>query len=397
MAGSEGEDLQPLTNDRTKSAMQFAGKYRLIDFSLTNCLHSGLRRILVMTHYQSHLLHKHLRDGWSVFNPELGEYITAVPPQIRAGETSEYGIAHSIHQNFHLLDRSAAKWVLLLQGDHIYRMDYEPVIRAHVESGADVTLVTREESGKDAGQTSRVQYDENFCISELTCNHDVVQAGDDTGAVINSSIGVYVFSVEALKNAVADAVTVLDSNTGDFEKTIADKMIKKGKAYAYPFGSSAGRVTQDKYWRNIKTIDEYYLANMELLRPIPSIDLYQKDWPIRTYSGQYPPARNAPGELGHEGISINSIASTGSVICGGKVQGSILFNDVYVGEEAFIDSSLLFEGVVVGDGAMLRNCIVDEGVSVPAGEIVGHDSVADKKRFMLTNGGLVVIPKGFVF
>ena len=400
LADSEGKGLQPLTADRTKSAMPFGGKYRLIDFPLTNCLHSGLRRILVMTKYQSHSLHKHLRDGWSVFNPELGEYITAVPPQVRAEGGWDSSVAHSIHQNINLLERSSAKWVLVLQGDHVYRMDYQPLIQAHVERGADVTLATCSSSLENSHQVRDVKFNDDLCITGLSDHHSADQTDDERRAV-NASMGVYVFSADVLKREVADAVAKADVTsdlaTSDFERTVIDVIIKNGKAFAYPFGSPAGRVSQDKYWRNINSIDEYYTANMELLNPVPSVDLYQKSWPIRTYSGQYPPARNAPGALGHEGISINSIASTGSVICGGKVQGSILFNDVYVGEEAIIESSLLLDGVIVGEGAMLRNCIVDEGVTIPDGEVVGHDERVDKARFMLTDGGLVVIPKGFVF
>ena len=397
LADSEGEGLQPLTSDRTKSAIPFGGKYRLIDFCLTNCLHSGLRRILVMTKYQSHSLHKHLRDGWSVFNPELGEYITAVPPQVRAEGGWDSSVAHSIHQNINLLERSSAKWVLVLQGDDVYRMDYEPLIQAHADSGADVTLVTCESSFDNSRQVRDVEYDDTFNIMGLSEYFVTTPVDGDENRVVNASMGIYVFSADVLKREVADAVAKNDVGASDFERTVIETIIKNGKAFAYPFGHSVGRVTQDKYWRNINSIDEYYMANMELLNPTPSIDLYQKNWPVRTYSGQYPPARNAPGVLGHEGISINSIASTGSVICGGKVQGSILFNDVYVGEEAIIESSLLLEGVSVGDGALLRNCIIDEGVTIPEGEMVGHDERVDKERFMLTDGGLVVIPKGFVF
>lgn len=392
MAGKVGESLHPLSDDRAKSAIPFGGKYRLIDFPLTNCLHSGLRRILVMTQYKSHSLHKHLRDGWSVFNPELGEYITPVPPQIRVGEKWNVGTAHAIYQNLHLLERSGAKWVLLLQGDHIYRMDYAPLIQAHTESGSDVTIACREEDDGGTGSSRQINVDENMMVHAAKSGD-----ADQAGVITRSSIGVYVFSIKSLIEMVTNAVSNLGNQEIDFEKEVIDGLIQKGAASAYLFGSKAGRVTQDKYWRDITSLDEYYLANMELLNPIPSIDLYQKDWPIRTYSGQYPPARNAPGTLGHEGISINSIASTGSVICGGKVQGSILFNDVFIGEEAIIESSLLFEGVSVGDNAMLRNCIVDKGVNIPEGEIIGHDAEADAARFMLTEKGLVIIPKDFIF
>ena len=397
LAGKVGEGLHPLSDKRAKSAIPFGGKYRLIDFSLTNCLHSGLRRILVMTQYKSHSLHKHLRDGWSVFNPELGEYITAVPPQISADEEWTAGTAHAIYQNLHLLERSKAKWVLLLQGDHIYRMDYEPLIRAHADSGSEVTIVTREVKKGSTGSYRIVKFDKDLRITDSIDPSKSTNDDETQHEPVQSSIGVYIFSIDALMKSITAALSNSSNPSIDFEKEIIDGMVSKGSASAYLFGSEAGRVTQDKYWRDISTIDEYYLANMELLKPTPSIDLYQKDWPIRTYSGQYPPARNSPGQLGHEGISVNSIASTGSVICGGKVQGSILFNGAFIGEESFIENSIIFEGVTVGEGAMLRNCIIDKGVVIPDGEVIGHDEKADKNRFMITTGGVVVIPKNFCF
>jgi glucose-1-phosphate adenylyltransferase len=398
-AGAVGKHLQPLTEDRAKAAVPFGGKYRLIDFSLTNCLHSGLRRILVLTQYKSHSLHKHLRDGWSVFNPELGEYITAVPPQMRTGDVWYRGTADALYQNLYLLERSGAESVLLLQGDHVYRMDYEPVIRAHKESGAEVTVICREVGKENSNHTNVVAFDSRLRITDIKQLSAVADAVDSEETPRQSSMGVYVFSVEALIRVLKHAISQAEA-TGrvvDFGAEIIASMVENNTAYAYLFGAEAGRVSQDKYWRDITTLDEYYAANMDLLKPVPSIDLYQQDWPVRTYSGQHPPARNSPGKMGNEGISVNSIAATGSVICGGKVQGSILFNDVFIEEEAIIESSLLFDGVRVGEGALLRNCIIEKGVTVPEGEVIGHDPRMDKERFMLTEGGLVVIPKGFVF
>jgi glucose-1-phosphate adenylyltransferase len=398
-AGSVGKHLQPLTQDRAKAAVPFAGKYRLIDFALSNCLHSGLRRILVLTQYKSHSLHKHLRDGWSVFNPELGEYITAVPPQMRTGEEWYRGTADALYQNLYLLERSGADSVLLLPGDHVYRMDYEPVIRAHQESGAEVTVICRQVAGNSANHNNIVQFDNSQRITDIKRGNVGEDLVCDVEGGCHSSIGVYVFSIAALKQALIQAIQQAEAAASvvDFEREIITRMVENSSAQAYLFGSEAGRVSQDRYWRDITSLDEYYAANMDLLKPEPSIDLYQKDWPIRTYAGQYPPARNSPGKMGNEGISVNSIASTGTIIRGGKVQGSILFNDVIIEEEAFIESSVLFDGVRVGEGALLRNCIIEKGVTVPEGEIIGHEPQQDRQRFMITDGGLVVIPKGFVF
>jgi glucose-1-phosphate adenylyltransferase len=396
LAGGVGSRLQPLTNQRAKPAVPFGGKYRIIDFTLTNCLHSGLRRILVLTQYKSHSLQKHLRDGWSIFNPELGEYITTIPPQMRTGNNWYSGTADAIYQNLYLIERSEADWVVVLSGDHIYRMDYAPMIEFHRQSGASATIACMEVSVKDAHQFGIMSLDDTGKVigfEEKPQNPTTIAGNPDFTL---ASMGVYVFSTQDLIKAVSlDHED--DSSDHDFGKNILPRMMESQRVYGYSFGGESGRVSPDKYWRDVGTIDAFYESNMDLLEAVPPLNLYQNDWPIRTYSGQHPPARTAQGSYGSEGIFINSIVSSGSVISGGSVQESILFNNVRVNNEAIVERSLLFEGVEIGNGARIKNCIIDKNVKVPDGEEIGYDLEKDKQRFTVSANNVVVIPKGYVF
>lgn len=396
LAGGVGSRLAPLTNDRAKPAVPFGGKYRIIDFTLTNCLHSGIRRSLVLTQYKSHSLNKHIRDGWSVFNPELGEYITVVPPQMRTGDNWYGGTADAIYQNLYLLERSNAKWVLVLSGDHIYRMDYAPMLHAHRQSEADCTVACMEVEIAEASQ---------FGVLSLGALHKITDfqekparpaplPGQADKALV--SMGIYVFSMDTLLAQLKQDATDTTSSH-DFGKDILPRMIHRQRVHAYQFGREEGRVSPDRYWRDVGTLDSYYRANMDLLKSVPPMNLYQKDWPVRTYSGQYPPARTVPGAFGTEGIAINSIICSGVVIAGGSVQESILFNNVFVDEEATVETSLVFEGCSIGKGARLRKCIIDKNVSVPPGEAIGYDLVRDRQRFTVSAEGVVVIAKDYQF
>ncbi len=396
LAGGTGSRLYPLTAERAKPAVPFGGKYRIIDFTLANCLHSGLRKVLVLTQYKSHSLQKHLRDGWSLFNPEIGEYITTVPPQMRKGENWYAGTADAIYQNLFLLDRSKADTVLILSGDHIYRMDYAAMLEFHHRQKADVTIacmrVRRDEAhglgimGTDAD--SRINAFEEKPEQPMTI------PGDPEHCL--ASMGIYIFSMEQLKQQLEADHADTDSSH-DFGKDILPSLIKTLRVYAYRFGNSAGRVSPDKYWRDVGTIDAFYTANMDLLKPAPPLNLYQDDWPIRTYQSQPPPARTVPGVSGTEGISINSIMGGGVVIAGGSVQHSILFPHVYIGDESVVLDSILFDGVHAGNNVRLRNCIIDKDVRVPDGETIGIDASKDSKRFTVSENGVVVVPKGYCF
>ncbi|MCG7932074.1 MAG: glucose-1-phosphate adenylyltransferase [Candidatus Thiodiazotropha lotti] len=396
LAGGHGSRLKPLTLERTKPAVPFGGQYRIIDFTLVNCLHSGLRRVLVLTQYKSHSLQKHLRDGWSLFNPELGEYITAVPPQMRTGGSWYDGTADAVYQNLYMLKRSGAERVLILSGDHIYRMDYAPLLAFHEEHSSGVTLASMEVPLSEAGQFGVMEVDEQGRVTsfeEKPEEPNPCQPGGENALV---SMGIYVFSLDRLISILEQDHQRSDSGH-DFGYDVLPKLFAENGVYAYRFGGEAGRVSRDRYWRDVGTLDSYYEANMQLLDPQPALNLYQPEWPIRTHHSQYPPARTVPGISGSEGIFINSIVANGVLIVGGSVQHSILFPNVCIGDEAVIHNCILFEGVEVGDAAELDNCIVDKGVVIPPGERIGFDKSQDAERFSISDKGIVVVPKGYRF
>lgn len=396
LAGGVGSRLHPLTADRAKPAVPFGGNYRIIDFTLSNCLHSGLRRVLVLTQYKSHSLQKHLRDGWSIFNPEISEYITAVPPQMRTGQSWYSGTADAIRQNLYLLERSNASYVVILSGDHIYRMDYAAMLQFHRDQGAELTIACMPVPLASAGSFGIMSVDDAYriCAFDEKPNHPKPLPNDPHSAL--ASMGIYIFNMDLLRCEL-QADPGLTASNHDFGKDIIPRLIETHCVCAYRFGGETGRVSQDQYWRDVGTIDSYYTANMDLLTQVPPLDLYQPDWAIRTYHSQNPPARMAPGSFGQEGQVINSLLSSGTVISGGTIRHSILFTQVQVNENAVVEDSILFDGVHVGAGAQLKRCIVDKNVQIPPGERIGFDHIADASRFAISESGITVVPKDYRF
>jgi glucose-1-phosphate adenylyltransferase len=395
LAGGAGSRLHPLTADRAKPAVPFGGRYRIIDFTLSNCINSGLRRILVLTQYKSHSLQKHLRDGWSIYNSELGEYITPVPPQMRTGESWYSGTADAIYQNLYLLERSGADYALILSGDHIYRMDYAAMLQYHHDAGAHLTvacLTVGLEEANAFGVMTIDGRDRVVCFDEKPGNPKPLP--DDPSHAL-ASMGVYVFSLELLSELLHRDHS--SNSAHDFGKDILPSIVGTHRVIAYRFGGTLGRVTPDRYWRDVGTIDAYYEANMDLLHAHPAINLYQGDWPIRTYEGQHPPARTVPGKSGREAEIVNCMLASGTIISGGSVRHSILFPKARVEEGAIIESSVLFQGVTVQEGSQLRRCIIDKDVRVPPGERIGFDPARDSERFTVSDRGITVIPKGYRF
>ena len=384
--------LAPLTTDRAKSAIPFGGNYRVIDFTLANCLRSGLRRALVFTQYRSHSLQQHLRDGWSIFNPELGEFITSIPPQMMSDSAGYTGAIDALYQNLHMLERSASNYVCVLSGEHVYRMDYAALIDFHVARKAAATIACI--------RPDDLIYKDYECRVEVEGEAVTAFAAPAAPARENSvaSMEVYVFSKTAFVQAVTEVRRAAPPGPVDPGSVLIPHFIRQGaRVVPYLFGGKRGRVTQDRYWRRIETLDDYYEANMDLLRPEPPIDLYQRDWSIRTYHAQNPPARTVPGRSSAEGVCINSIVASGTVIAGGGVNHSILFPRVSVEDGATVEDCILLAGVEVGYGARLHRCIVDKHVQIPAGETIGDDRARDAERFTVTPKGIVVVPKGFRF
>ena len=396
LAGGAGSRLHPLTIDRAKPAVPFGGIYRIIDFTLSNCLHSGLRRILVLTQYKSHSLQKHLRDGWSIFSPEIGEFITTVPAQMRVGESWYAGTADAIHQNSFLLERSRATHVLVLAGDHIYRMDYARMLEEHARRKWDVTVGCVPVPLEQARAFGVVEIDEGLVIKNFVEKSHHPPAMPDDPAHALASMGIYIFNLRFLLDVLAKTQHAAEPRD-DFGRDILPSIIGRHAIGTYRFGGMEGRVSPDGYWRDVGTLDAYYEANLDLLKPVPPMNLYQPDWPIRTYHAQHPPARSVPSSSGAAGSVTNTLLAGGDVVIGATVGHSILSPDVWIDSGAVVEDSILFEGVMVGAGARLKRCIVDKSVSIPKNETIGWDLERDRSRFTISEGGVVVVPKGYRF
>jgi glucose-1-phosphate adenylyltransferase len=350
----------------------------------------------VLTQYKSHSLQKHLRDGWSVFNPELGEYITVVPPQMRKGGKWYEGTADAIYHNLWLLTRSDAKHVVVLSGDHIYKMDYAAMLEEHVANNASLTIACMDVAKDEASAFGVMGVDVNRCINQF------VEKPQDPPTLPNNpnrslvSMGIYIFEMEALKQALIED-TSIEESSHDFGKDIIPKMITTKSVFAYDFCGDKGRVAKDCYWRDVGTLDSFYEANMDLLEPVPPLNLYQKNWAIRTYEPQFPPARTVSSATGNEGIFINSIIANGVVNSGGSVQHCVISPNVRINDSATLSNCIIFDDVEVGEGCQLTNCIIDKHVSIPPYTTVGYNPTEDAKRFTISPKGIVVIPESYQF
>ncbi len=382
LAYGESRELGPLTRRRPKAAVPFGGNYRVIDFPLSNCLRSGIRRILVLTQYHSHSLHKHLRDGWSIFNPELDEFVTAVPPQGYNGEHGYQGSADALYQTIELIERNTDQHVLVLSGAQIYRMDYAAMIASHRERGADVTLACiRRDGEEDLPPVPGVEMDGEGRIRTLGTARE-----GDQWRFMEIALFERDLLIEALHRDAADPASGHELSTD-----LLPDLVREHRVMGYEFGSTAGRVTPDRYWQKLCSLDDYYRSNMDLLRTDSPLEMYQPDWPIRSYRSQTPPARTVPGHSNTEGLFVNSMVAGGTVIAGGGVNHSILFPNVYVDDGGIVEDAILFPGVRVGERARLHHCIVEENLTIPAGERIGVEPEQDRERFLVTEGGVVVV------
>jgi glucose-1-phosphate adenylyltransferase len=395
LAGGKGSRLEPLTRDRAKPAVPFGGNYRIIDFSLSNCLNSGIRKMLVLTQYKAMSLDRHINLGWRhFFCRELGEFIDVVPPQQRIDEHWYQGTADAVYQNIYTLEKEHPKYVIILAGDHIYKMNYGSMLEYHKEMNADLTVGALRVDPEAARQFGVMEVDENQRIlgfEEKVANPKTIPG--EPGFCLGS-MGIYVFTARFLFEQLCKDATRSES-AHDFGHNIIPSIIDTHRVYAFPFRDENRK--RDAYWRDVGTLDAYYDANMDLVSVDPELNLYDEEWPIRTYQHNYPPPKfvfGSTGELERQGRALDSIACQGSIVSGGQVEHSILGPKVRVNSWAHVQDSILFEGVNIGRRARVRRAIIDKGVKIPPGVEIGFDVERDRQRgFTITERGIVVIAK----
>jgi len=395
MAGGKGERLYPLTKDRTKPAVPFGGIYRIIDFTLSNCINSGLRKIHVLTQYKSYSLTRHISRGWNVLNSELGEYIDAIPAQQRVDDQWYKGTADSIYQNIYAIEDEKPEYVLILAGDHIYKMDYRQMFDFHKENKADLTMGVIEMPKEKAGEFGVCEVDKNSRVKGLIEKPKKQIENISGGKFVYASMGIYIFNTDILEK-ILEKDSKDEKSSHDFAKNIIPIMLSSSNVYAFNFKDAES--SQLKYWKDVGSIDAYFEANMDLIQVVPPMNLYDKKWPFRTYQEQYGPAKSVWAEEDSDriGMALNSIISNGCIISGGKVKSSILSPDVRINSFSEVSDSILMEGVDVGRYAKVRRTIIDKNVNVPQKMEIGYNLKEDKKRFTVTESGIVVIPKGMV-
>ena len=394
LAGGKGERLLPLTNDRAKPAVPFGGIYRIIDFTLSNCVNSGIRRIHVLVQYKSISLLRHLRLGWNIFDAQLGEYIDVIPAQQRIGSDWYLGTADAIFQNIYTIEQEKPDIVLILAGDHVYKMDYLKMVNFHQESAADVTIGVVPMPKTKSKLLGVVQVDKKNRVHGFEEKpqhpHTIPEDKDN----IYASMGIYVFNRDVLEEELNEDAA--KKNKHDFGKDVIPQMIKnKRNLLAYNFIEPED--SRPCYWRDIGTIDAYYEANMDLLKPNPIFNLYDNDWPIRTYQEQFPPAKTVftgAKNVGSAGLIVNSLIAGGSIFSGKILRNSVLSYNVCLAGESEVYDSIILEGVRVGESAKIKNAIIDKDVAIPAKMIIGYDKADDKKKFEITDSGIVIVPKG---
>jgi glucose-1-phosphate adenylyltransferase len=384
LAGGVGERLYPLTKERAKPAVYFGGPYRIIDFTLSNCLNSGLRKIFIALQYKSLSLSRHLRMGWSVVADELGEFIEILSPQKRVGEHWYLGTADAVYQNLYSILRENPRYLIVLSGDHVYKMDYAKMLRFHQERGAGATMAALEVPSEEASRFGVLQVDEQDRLTGFLEKPTHLPPG---GQVL-ASMGIYIFDMEVLVPALEEDAR--RSTTHDFGKDIIPELISKVGVYAYRFYDENKKAA--KYWRDIGTLDAYFEANMDLCRVNPEFNLYDPEWPLRTYQLQAPPAKFVFADEGRRcGQALDSIISAGCIISGSRISGSVLCPNVRVHSFCDVEESILMPGVRVGRHARIRHAIIDRDVFVPRGALIGYNVEEDRKRHTVTESGIVVV------
>jgi glucose-1-phosphate adenylyltransferase len=392
LAGGAGERLFPLTRDRAKPAVPFGGHYRIIDITLSNCINSGLRKVFILTQYKALSLNRHIREGWTgIVAQELGEFFELMPPMQRTGSNWYMGTADAVYQNIYSIGSEQPKYIIVLGGDHIYKMNYSRMLAHHKDCGAEVTLATLPIA---PGEVSR------FGVVEVGQTGEVLGFQEKPASTsfrspfnpnaVDASMGIYIFNTEVLLKAlIADAED--PDSKHDFGHDILPKMLGKKKMMAYSFVDENKQ--QALYWRDVGTLDAYYDANMDLCAVSPVFNLYDKNWPIRTRVRQYPPAKFVFAEPGRSGTAVDSVITAGVIISGATVSNSVVSQDVRVNSYSTVDASIVFSHVNIGRHCRIRRAIIDRHVHIPEGTVIGYDQAEDKKRYFVTPSGLTIVTR----
>lgn len=398
LAGGRGSRLKDLTAKRAKPAVHFGGKFRIIDFALSNCINSGIRRIGVITQYQSHTLVQHIQRGWSLFNEEMNEFIDLLPAQQRFSTESWYrGTADAVTQNLDIIRRYQARYIVILAGDHIYKMDYSRMLLDHVDNDALCTIACLPVPIAEASAFGVMAVNENNRVVDFVEKPENPPAmpGDDTQSL--ASMGIYVFNADYLYQLLEDDLSD-EKSKHDFGKDLLPKIVASGEAHAHSFALSCVTGDEDAapYWRDVGTLEAYWRANLDLASVTPELDMYDQRWPIRTHMEPLPPAKFVQDRSGSHGMTMNSLVSGGCIISGSVVVHSVLFPRVRVNSFCNIDSSVLLPDVVVGRSCRLRRCIIDRACELPEGMVIGENPDEDSKRFYRSEEGIVLVTRSML-
>jgi glucose-1-phosphate adenylyltransferase len=393
LAGGAGERLYPLTRDRAKPAVTFGGIYRIIDVTLSNCINSDLRHVYILTQYKALSLNRHIREGWNIVARELGEFIEVLPPMKRVSESWYQGTADAVYQNIYSVGSEQPKRVLILSGDHIYKMNYGRMLEQHEQSSADVTLATIQVDPPEVYRFGVVEIDHDHRVTGF------LEKPRETGIrspynpeKVSASMGIYLFDTDVLIPVLLKDAENPESSH-DFGKDILPKMVDDYRVYSFDFVDENKK--EALYWRDVGTLEAFYEANMDIVSVSPVFNLYDEQWPIRTHQRQYPPAKFVFSEAGRTGTAMDSIVSAGCIVSGGVVKTSVLSPDVRVNSYSEVDSSILFSHVNIGRRCRIRRAIIDRDVHIPEGTTIGYDAAADRQRYFVTESGITVVTRDY--
>ena len=394
LAGGAGERLFPLTRDRAKPAVTFGGNYRIIDITLSNCINSDLRKVYILTQYKALSLNRHIREGWgTIVASELGEFIEILPPMKRVSENWYMGTADAVYQNIYSIGSEQPKYVLILSGDHIYKMNYGLMMKQHLDAGADVTLATILIDPSESPRFGVVDVDRDARVVGFEEKPKSTQLRSPFNPnMCSGSMGVYLFNTDVLLPALLKDAEDPESSH-DFGHDILPKLLDEYRVYAFNFIDENKK--EALYWRDVGTLDAYYEANMDVVSVSPVFNLYDKAWPIRTHQRQYPPAKFVFSEPGRTGMAVDSVVSAGCIVSGATVRRSVMSPDVRVNSYAEVESCIIFSHVNIGRHCRIRRAIVDRDVHIPEGSVIGYDVEEDRRNYFVTDSGITVVTRDY--